>query len=299
MRQYISLHSSRHIGVGYSAADVREVLQDTYTYLACSIDGTSNDNTTAEHFGLNAYSWCGADATYISAGYDTLVSMFSNADIPVFFSEYGCNQPPGIPRVFNEVQALYGTNMTGLNGGLVYEYSEEADDYGLVTINSDGSVTLRTDYDNLQAQYNKIDLTLQTKVPSSTGKLQKCDPSLITSSGFGANWTLPVQPPGAADLIQAGVSNPVVGKLVDIGSTSVTQKVIGTDGNAITGLTLQILTTANTPSHANTSGGVVGSATNGTASGSPKKKGDASSSTTISTALVLIAGIAAGMFALA
>src|ERR1700759_1503804 len=140
MRQYIAKHSTRHIPVGYSAADVRPVLQDTYNYLTCSIDGTSNDASAQEFFGLNSYSWCGASATFTSAGYDQLVAMFKTTPIPVFFSEYGCNQPAGVPRVFNEVQALYGPNMTMLNGGLVYEYSEEPSDYGLVVINNDGSV---------------------------------------------------------------------------------------------------------------------------------------------------------------
>src|ERR1700759_4571515 len=120
MRQYIAKHSPRHIPVGYSAADVRTVLQDTFNYLTCSIDGSNTDPTAQEHFGLNSYSWCGASATFTSAGYDVLVSMFKGTNIPVFFSEYGCNQPAGVPRVFNEVQALYGPNMTGLNGGLVY-----------------------------------------------------------------------------------------------------------------------------------------------------------------------------------
>ena len=39
--------------------------------------------------------------------------------------------------------------MTTLSGGLVYEYSEEPLDYGLVAINDNATVTLSTDYDNL------------------------------------------------------------------------------------------------------------------------------------------------------
>lgn len=65
-------------------------------------------------------------------------------------SEYGCNQPPGQPRPFNEVKSIYGNDMTALSGGLVYEYSQEPSDYGLVVINDNGTVTLRSDYDNLQ-----------------------------------------------------------------------------------------------------------------------------------------------------
>ena len=153
MRAYIAKHSSRPIPVGYSAADVREILTDTWNYFQCGGNSTLDDSRS-ELFGLNSYSWCGKDATFQSAGYDQLVSMFQSTSHPVFFSEYGCNQPPGEPRPFNEVRALYGTQMTSLSGGLVYEYSQEESDYGLVVVNANGSITLRADYDNLQVCFS-------------------------------------------------------------------------------------------------------------------------------------------------
>jgi hypothetical protein len=59
-------------------------------------------------------------------------------------SEYGCNTNT---RKFEEVAALYNTEMTSVySGGLVYEYSEEGSKYGLVTINSDGTITEGADY---------------------------------------------------------------------------------------------------------------------------------------------------------
>jgi 1,3-beta-glucanosyltransferase GAS3 len=292
MRQYISLHSPRHIPVGYSAADVRDVLEDTYNYLSCSIDGSGNDPTSQEFFGLNSYSWCGATATFESSGYNTLVSMFAGASSPVFFSEYGCNQPPGQPRVFNEVQALYGTQMTGLNGGLVYEWSEEANDFGLVTINADGSVNILADYDNLQGQYNKLSASTLTTVPSVSNTAPKCDASLITTTGFSTNWTLPDQPPGAAALIQNGASNPVSGKIVPVTNTVVSQKVYSSSGKLLTGLQLNSVSGSNTPSGQNTSSGQVG---NGTSGG---KKGAASSTSQVSSALLGVAAIVGAMFAM-
>ena len=62
---------------------------------------------------------CGSESSFETAEYDVLVEMFSNASIPVFFSEYGCNDPS--PRVFDEVEALYSPQMTVMSGGLVYE----------------------------------------------------------------------------------------------------------------------------------------------------------------------------------
>lgn len=89
LKNYISKHSNRTIGVGYSAADVRDILGDTWAYLGCNL---SNDTASKiDLFGLNSYSWCG-NSSFTTSGYDQLVAQFSNTTIPVFFSEYGCNK---------------------------------------------------------------------------------------------------------------------------------------------------------------------------------------------------------------
>jgi len=288
LRQYIAKQSTRHIPVGYSAADVRSVLKDTWAYLTCSIDGEAGDISKGELFGLNSYSWCGDKATYTSAGYDQLVDMFKSTTVPVFFSEYGCNIPIGTPRVFNEVQALYGPDMPGLNGGLVYEYSQETSNYGLVEVNTDGSVKLLKDFDNLQGQYNKLDKSLLTKLPSSTASAFKCDSSLITSSGFNNTWSIPAQPAGVDKLIASGVPNARKGKLVDVSALDVKQKVMGSNGNTITGLKLKKTDGSNLPSGATTSASGNGNSGNTTTG----KKGAASSMYEVNGKLM------AGVFAL-
>jgi hypothetical protein len=83
LKNYIKKHASRTIPVGYSAADVREILQDTWAYLQCN---NNNDASSSDFFGLNSYSWCGADATLQSSGYIDLVNMFNQSAIPVFVS---------------------------------------------------------------------------------------------------------------------------------------------------------------------------------------------------------------------
>jgi hypothetical protein len=270
LRQYIAKQSTRHIPVGYSAADVRSVLQDSWAYLTCSIDGEAGDISRGEIFGLNSYSWCGDKATYTTAGYNVLVDLFKTTNVPVFFSEYGCNIPIGTPRVFNEVQALYGPNMTGLNGGLVYEYSQEPSNYGLVEINADGSVKLLADFDNLQSQYNKLDKSLLTKLPSSTASTFTCQSKLIASAGFNNTWQIPPQPSGISAVITNGVPNARKGKLVDVTALDVKQKVVGSNGKTITGLKLKKIDGANSPSGASTSGSGTGSGGNSTTGGSGK-----------------------------
>ena len=76
--------------------------------------------------------------------------------------------------------------MTSLSGGLVYEYSQEEADYGLVVINGNGSISLGVDYDNLQKQYNNLDLSLLESAQSSATSIKApaCDPKLITAKEF-------------------------------------------------------------------------------------------------------------------
>lgn len=201
----------------------------------------NGDDSNSDIFGLNSYSWCGGDASFSSAGYDTLTSMFSSTSIPVFFSEYGCNAV--MPRVFDEVAALYGPKMTGLSGGLVYEYSQEESNYGLATINENGTVSLREDFDALQKQFNKLDMSkIQAAKPDATSvAAPKCDKKLITNDAFDTNFTLPLVCPGCDSIIKNGIAKPKNGKLVKVVDTTGPKKVYGSAGGEVSGLTLKLL----------------------------------------------------------
>ena len=264
LKNYVAKHATRTIPVGYSAADVRDILVDTWEYLQCAVGGNSNDMSRIDFFGLNSYSWCGSSATYQTSGYDVLVSSFSNTTIPIFFSEYGCNRVQ--PRTFTEVQTLYGTQMTSvMSGGLVYEYSQEVSNYGLVTLNANGTASLRADYDNLQSQYNKLNVTLLQSGNATATNLKPptCKSSLITSASFVNNFTIPSVPPGAQKLIDNGISNPNRGKLVDINQDNVQSTIYASNGNVLQGLAVKPLPNdqSNTPNGQDTSGSASGSST--------------------------------------
>lgn len=160
LKNYIKNHASRTIPVGYSAAQVQEVLHDTWAYLQCNNANGGEDMSRSDFFGLNSYSWCGSGSSFTTAGYDVLVQWFGNSTIPVFFSEFGCNQPS--PRLFEEIPVLYGPQMTSLSGGLIYEWTQEPSNYGVVQSNSNGSLSLLPDYDTLVTQFGKIDVSLIT-----------------------------------------------------------------------------------------------------------------------------------------
>ena len=112
-----------------------------------------------------------------------------------------------------------------LSGGLVYEYSEETSDYGLVTINGNGSAQLLPDFDTLQSQFNTLNVTaLQgLKAQNTSVEPPTCAASLISSSSFNSNFTIPSVPPGAQDLINNGISPKPSGSIVSVTGTKVTQ----------------------------------------------------------------------------
>ena len=278
LKSYISKHSPRDIPVGYSAADVRDILADSWSYLQCAVDGSRTDSSRIDFFGLNSYSWCGGDANFETSGYNILVSQFSNTTIPVFFSEYGCNKVE--PRVFNEVQTLYGPLMTPvMSGGIIYEYvQEEANKFGLVALYDNGTAQILGDYDNLQAQFNKLDIKALDSGNSSATKLiaPTCKSSLIGSSSFNRRFSLPAIPSGGQALIDNGLQNPNNGKLVAVTETNVPLPVYGSHGGRLKNLVIKPLLDdeTNTPNGSDTSGPA--STTSPSANATPTHKGDAS-----------------------
>lgn len=125
-KAYIATHVKRWMGVGYAANDDAEIRANIAHYFNCG-----NQSHAIDYWGYNIYSWCG-QSTFAQSGYEAQVDFFKNYSVPVFFAEYGCNEPGGAAgRIFQETDALYSSQMTDqVSGGIVYMYFEEANDYG-------------------------------------------------------------------------------------------------------------------------------------------------------------------------
>lgn len=234
LKTYIKNNIDRPIPVGYSAADVRQVLWDTWNYMHCNLH--DDDMSSVDVFALNSYSWCGPAATYSSSTFMELTEGFAIADRPVFFSEYGCNTPA--PRYWNETMAIYGDKMAPLfSGGVVYEWTEEENKYGLVSV-KDNVLTIMDDYTRLKDRWASIDWP---KLQSQDYEIRHnyppvCSQRVIMEPGFNSNFTLPSPPPGAQALIDNGISPKPRGKIVKIDDYNVKMVVKGSDGNVISGL---------------------------------------------------------------
>jgi hypothetical protein len=93
-------------------------------YLACG-----NTSESLDFFSLNSYSWCGA-SSYQQSGYDQLEKNSEDLHIPIFMSETGCNVVR--PRDFKDQEALFGPMADTWSGSIIYEWIEEANNYGIV-----------------------------------------------------------------------------------------------------------------------------------------------------------------------
>lgn len=151
IKQYIDFNLARKIPVGYSAADDLDYRISMSQYLEC-VDELPYDS--ADFYGVNSYQWCG-EQTFYSSRYDKLVEDYAEYTRPVFLSEYGCNEIT--PRRFSEVQAIYSDHMVGVfSGGLVYEFTQEPNNYGLVKVLPNGDVQLLDDFVALKYQLEHL-----------------------------------------------------------------------------------------------------------------------------------------------
>ena len=118
---------------------------------------------------------------------------------PTSLSEYGCNTNT---RTFEEVASLYSTNMTTVySGGLVYEYSQEVSNYGLVTIHGSTADPL-DDFSKLQQAFQSTPNPSGDGGFTTTNKPAQCPPQSPT--WLPDTDALPALPEGAAHFMQKG-----------------------------------------------------------------------------------------------
>ncbi|KAN0101893.1 carbohydrate-binding module family 43 protein [Hyaloscypha variabilis] len=229
MKSYIKTKDYRMIGVGYATNDNADIRIDLADYFNC---GDAAD--AIDFWGYNIYSWCG-DSSYTVSGYAQRTAEFANFSVPAFFAEYGCNTVQ--PRVFTEVQAIYGENMTGVwSGGIVYMYFQETNDFGLVTVSGD-TVTKLPDFTALSKQ-----LALAT--PSSTNSADYVVTNTVAQAcpATGADWSATsVLPPIAnADVCSCMVSSLSCTAATDLSANATAtlfSYVCGLDKSACEGIT--------------------------------------------------------------
>lgn len=228
MKAYRNSKGYREIPIGYSAADIAELRPMLQNYLACG----ANTSEAIDFFGLNAYEWCG-NSDFSTSGYKTLNSYADGFNIPIFFSETGCNTVK--PRTFQDQAAILGPEMDDQwSGAIVYEWIEEANDYGLISYGSTVAATVvasgvaggysragtptpvSPDFANLQSQWSTL------------------TPTGVASSAYSPTLTPPACPASTSGgwLVDGDVKLPSIGQKEVTGTATTTSGSISSTGSA-------------------------------------------------------------------
>ncbi|KAI0407291.1 carbohydrate-binding module family 43 protein [Xylaria palmicola] len=202
-KAYIKTQKYRDsLGVGYATADVPS-RDELAHYFACEPeDGT---DTSIDFWGYNVYSWCGF-SNYEDSKYGERVEFFSDYPVPVFFAEYGCvDGIPGGPthRPFTEVAVLYGNMTEVFSGGIVYQWFQSDNNYGLVQVDGD-DVTPEPDFTSLMSQLAKVSPTITA---SSAYTPTNSAPACPTTGASWAPVASPLPPPVNSELCDCAMAS--------------------------------------------------------------------------------------------
>ncbi|KAJ5692894.1 Glycoside hydrolase superfamily [Penicillium macrosclerotiorum] len=202
IKAYRDKKGYREIPVGYSAADIADLRPMLQNYLACA----TNASERLDFYSLNAYEWCG-DSSYTVSGYDMLQKNASDYNIPIFFSETGCNTPA--PRTFDDQASIFGDKMSGTwSGAIIYEWIEETNDYGLISYGTSAKTAAATntniedgytrkgtptpvspDFSNLKSQWATLSPTgvSLSEYRKETGSISVVECPAYTSGGWAVD----------------------------------------------------------------------------------------------------------------
>lgn len=186
------------IPVGYSAADTSHNIMEQAHYFNCG-----SDDARSDFFAFNDYSWCNTD--FLVSGWDKKVQNFTDYGLPIFLSEWGCIE--NRPRKFDEMEALMHRNMTGVySGGLMYEYSVEENEFGIVTLDGDKEeIKSGSEYNNLKSAMSAYPAPTSNHPADSTTHAVDCPTS---HSVWQVNPTLlPAMPKEAEKFFKDGAGD--------------------------------------------------------------------------------------------
>ena len=122
---------------------------------------------------------------------------------------YGCNTVQ--PRKFGEMKSLYSEDMNRVfSGGLIYEFTQEPNNYGLVRVLPNKNVQLLPDFHQAKRQFASLaDAKASSGAKRSSRTKAKVNPSPPKCEDLYANiHTTKILPPcPALDLIHRGVKS--------------------------------------------------------------------------------------------
>ncbi|KAI9876046.1 MAG: hypothetical protein M1830_007459 [Pleopsidium flavum] len=248
VKAYRDSKKYRKVPIGYSAADIAELRPMLQNYLACG----TNTSESLDFFSLNAYEWCGR-SSYSVSGYQMLEANATDYNIPIFFSETGCNTVP--PRTFADQASIFGDSMSNTwSGAIIYEWIEEMNNYGLVSYGSkvdpktatdapdgyprSGTPTpVSPDYSNLKSQWATLTpsgVKLSAYSASATMTPPACPSS--TAGGWAIDGNVPL--PTLGQTLNRGAASASATGTATGASATATKKGSASGGKEMAGMSV-------------------------------------------------------------
>jgi 1,3-beta-glucanosyltransferase GAS3 len=129
--------------------------------------------------------------------------------------------------------------MNLFSGGLLYEYSQETDDYGIVAINSSTDVELLEDYTTFGERLAGIDVnSLMSANPSATAvSAKECSSVTVSNTAyFPGDFSMPSPPSGIASIISGGLTSATwwtKGAIATVTATTMPASIMNYTGSSV------------------------------------------------------------------
>jgi 1,3-beta-glucanosyltransferase GAS1 len=215
VKSYQDKSNLRKVPIGYSAADIATLRPMLQNYLACGDAGDAID-----FFGLNAYEWCG-DSSYTLSGYSQLNAMVTDYSVPIFFSETGCQTVR--PRTFSDQAAILGPDMDATwSGAIVYEWIEEANDYGLISYGAKVDPASNTVEGGGEYQRSGTPTPISPDFNNLKSQWSAVNPTGVSASAYTTTNSAPACPASTSGIwnVDGDTALPSLGQLLATGSAT-------------------------------------------------------------------------------
>lgn len=127
------------------------------------------------------------------SGYSELERNATDYNIPIFFSETGCNDPE--PRTFDDQTAIFGPDMEDTwSGAIIYEWIQETNNYGLISYGPTVAATVTNT--NIMAGISRTGTPtpISPDFPNLSSQWATLSPTGVSANAYTPSLTPPACP---------------------------------------------------------------------------------------------------------
>lgn len=150
VKAFLRRRGGRRVPVGVSNSEILMVRGPAVRYFTA---GPSESRI--DFFAPDSWGWAHNSSFQIS-GWKNMVRSFEDVPVPMFLRQYGTYV--GKERIWEEVECLYSSDMTGVfSGGCLYTFRDAGhNNYGIVEVDERGQVQKKPEYETLKRTFRTV-----------------------------------------------------------------------------------------------------------------------------------------------